>query len=206
MNEICSKAEGGCGNSDNEWCCGCKRNEDGQLYQPEVCPKTEGGCGNFDSRWCCGCKRNDLGRLYQPEVCPKSEVEPEHQCDHDTIDYETSEDEIDYETSEDENDSNNGFSDSKVYYGKFTSAYFSDDNDLIKFEILPILFESLNNYNKQNNLELIKKGDLKIGIIGIETNNYYYYSSKREMECFDFYYLGCGNNGTSYVNGHKIKN
>jgi len=163
MNEICSKAEGGCGNRDNEWCCGCKRNEDGRLYQPEVSPKAEDG----------------------------------YQCDN-----ETSED----DTSDDENDSNNGFTDSKVYYGKFTTNYISDDSDFIKYEILPKLLESLNNYNKQNNLELIKKGDIKIGIISIETSFYFCYSSKRELGCFDFYYLGCGNNGTSYVNGHKIKN
>lgn len=203
LNEICQKAEGGCGSSDNELCCACKRNEDGQLYQPEVCPKAEGGCGNCNSRWCCDCKRNELGRLYQPEEC--SSVEVEHQCDHDKYEGEDSNYyAISESESDDEIDSNNGFTDSKVYYGKFTSDYFSLDDDLIKNEILPILFESLNNYNKQNNLELIKRCDLKIGIIGIESNNYYYYSSKRELGCFDFYYLGCNNTGTSYVNGHKI--
>ena len=69
QNEVCPFAEGGCGNRDNSWCCGCARDETGRLYQPEVCLKSEGGCGNRDSSWCCGCVRDETGRLFQPEVC-----------------------------------------------------------------------------------------------------------------------------------------
>ena len=69
QNEVCPFAEGGCGNRDNSWCCGCDRDETGRLYQPEICPLAEGGCGNCDSSWCCGCARDDTGRLFQPEVC-----------------------------------------------------------------------------------------------------------------------------------------
>ena len=69
QNEVCPFAEGGCGNRDNSWCCGCARDETGRLYQPEVCLKSEGGCGNRDSSWCCGCLRDETGRLFQPEVC-----------------------------------------------------------------------------------------------------------------------------------------
>ena len=73
LTEVCSLAEGGCGNLDGSWCCGCARDETGRLYQPEVCLKSEGGCGNRDSSWCCGCARDEDGRLYQPEVCKVSE-------------------------------------------------------------------------------------------------------------------------------------
>ena len=69
QNEVCPFAEGGCGNRDNSWCCGCARDETGRLYQPEVCLESEGGCGNRDSSWCCGCVRDETGRLFQPEVC-----------------------------------------------------------------------------------------------------------------------------------------
>ena len=71
--EVCSLAEGGCGNRNNSWCCGCLRDESGRLYQPEVCSLVEGGCGNRDSSWCCGCLRDESGRLYQPEVCSLAE-------------------------------------------------------------------------------------------------------------------------------------
>lgn len=73
QNEVCPFAEGGCGNRDNSWCCGCDRDETGRLYQPEICPLAEGGCGNCDSSWCCGCVRDETGRLFQPEVCKVSE-------------------------------------------------------------------------------------------------------------------------------------
>ena len=71
--EVCPLAEGGCGNRDSSWCCGCARDETGRLYQPEVCTLAEGGCGNRDSSWCCGCARDENGQLYQPEVCKVSE-------------------------------------------------------------------------------------------------------------------------------------
>jgi len=72
-NEVCPLAEGGCGNRDGSWCCGCARDDTGRLYQPEVCKVSEGGCGNRDISWCCGCARDETGRLFQPEVCKVSE-------------------------------------------------------------------------------------------------------------------------------------
>ena len=33
--QVCSRANGGCGNSDATWCCPCLEDEDGKLFQPD---------------------------------------------------------------------------------------------------------------------------------------------------------------------------
>ena len=69
--EICPIKQGGCGNTDSDWNCGCKVDDKGKLYQPEICPIEKGGCGNMDSSWCCGCSLDylvDINPIDHPEI------------------------------------------------------------------------------------------------------------------------------------------
>ena len=91
-----------------------------------------------------------------------------------------------------------------TYYGKYISDYFSDDVDLVEEEIFPFLLQHINEYRNKNNLESIKKEQLKIGIITLNINNVFWYSYKKDKDFFDFYYNNQENKNEVYICGETI--
>jgi len=93
---------------------------------------------------------------------------------------------------------------SKTYYGKLCSHYLSEHLDGLEKEVKTILLNGINIYRNKNNQPNLKKNNLSIGILSI-SDKYYFKPEfiKKEMKCFDFYYIhkDCLLNSTVYVNG-----
>ena len=93
----------------------------------------------------------------------------------------------------------------KIYYGKYTCDYISDDHGGLDNEIKPILVNGLNQFRKKNDLvKMIKK--VYIGIMCFSNDRYIpTYSSDSEIKCFDFYCKINKNKKEIYVNGKFIE-
>lgn len=96
--------------------------------------------------------------------------------------------------------------DAKIYYGKYISDYFSDDHEGLDKEIETLLFDSIIQYRKQQNLPEIKI-NLYIGVLSFSTNNHIpLFSSDNEKLFFDFYYEKYSfNNSKTFINGKQIE-
>jgi len=87
----------------------------------------------------------------------------------------------------------------KTYYGKYCDD-ISDDHEGLDNEVKYSLLTALNKY-KKNKKPL--KSKVFIGIISLSSNNYIpTYSSKHEINCFDFYY---DYDHKIYINGKELK-
>ena len=89
----------------------------------------------------------------------------------------------------------------KTYYGKYICDYMSDDHEGLDTEIKYILLSSINKYRVKKNLPKIKI--ITIGILSFSNDRYIpVYSTKSEINVFDFYYENYDYDKTKiYING-----
>lgn len=99
--------------------------------------------------------------------------------------------------------------DSNTYYGKYLTNYLSNDNDGLDNEVKNYLIKGIHKYRKKINTNYDIQINIKIGILSICLEDYVPFdSSKKEIECFDFY---CINNNSLttkklsyYINGIEL--
>lgn len=77
----------------------------------------------------------------------------------------------------------------KIYYGKYICDDISDNHEGLDIEIKPIVINGINEYRNQKGLDKLDK-KVFLGILSFSSNRHtYIYSSIKEIECFDFYYI-----------------
>ena len=95
----------------------------------------------------------------------------------------------------------------KVYHGKYVCDYISDDHEGLDNEVLPDLLNGINIYRQKKGLHLLKKNQVKVGILSCSTNsNYLNYSTNKEIDLFGFYYTCYKETKKIYITPTKEKN
>ena len=92
----------------------------------------------------------------------------------------------------------------KIFYGKYVCDYVSDNHEGLDIEIKPIVINGINEYRNQKGLDKLDK-KVFLGILSFSSNRHnFIYSSIKEIECFDFYYINCNDESETYINGKFI--
>lgn len=96
---------------------------------------------------------------------------------------------------------NNG----RVFYGKYSCDYISDDHEGLDRQVKHALIPGLNAYRKQKGLQEINKKSVYVGVMSYSSCRYIpTYSTRAEIKCFDFYYIYQKSKDETYVNGRVI--
>ena len=93
---------------------------------------------------------------------------------------------------------------SKTYYGKYVTDYVSDDHEGLDSEVK---YELINGINRYRNKKALPKlhSKIHIGVLSFSSNEYIpVYSTKNEINCFDFYFIEEGSEKQIYINGKLI--
>ena len=93
----------------------------------------------------------------------------------------------------------------KIYYGKYVCDDISDNHEGLDIEIKPIVINGINEYRNQKGLDKLDK-KVFLGILSFSSNRHtYIYSSIKEIECFDFYYINNSyDESETFINGKFI--
>jgi homoserine acetyltransferase len=85
--------------------------------------------------------------------------------------------------------------DPQRYYGKYITDYISDDHEGLDTEIQPIVLQFLNVYRTQTKSPEFQSYEVSVGIVSFSfsKDSYMNYTTRKEVECFDFYYISFSN-------------
>jgi hypothetical protein len=94
---------------------------------------------------------------------------------------------------------------STPYFGKYITDYVSDDNEGLDNEVRYILVDGLNQYRKKRGFPKIDLQNVKIGVLSFSQNrDIPVYSTKKEIQCFDFYANVTDYTKQIYINGKLL--
>lgn len=88
----------------------------------------------------------------------------------------------------------------RVYYGKYVSDYISDDHEGLDLQVVNSLVKTINNYRSAREYRLFKHQEVKVGVIGLTSQDVNDYCTLREIKTFDFYHLY----DKVYLNGRVV--
>ena len=92
----------------------------------------------------------------------------------------------------------------KIFYGKYICDDVSNNYEGLDIEIKPTIINGINEYRIQKGLDKLDK-KVFLGILSFSENRHtYIYSSNKEIECFDFYYINNNDESETYINGKLI--
>lgn len=91
------------------------------------------------------------------------------------------------------------------YFGKYVTDYVSDDHNGLDVEVKYILVDGLNQYREKRGFPKMDIRAVKIGILSFSRDEYIpVYSTKKEIQCFDFYAEAYDCARKIYVNGKLL--
>lgn len=93
---------------------------------------------------------------------------------------------------------------SKTYYEKYVTDYISNDHNGLDMEVKYELIDSINRYRTKKGLSKLHS-KIIIGIISFSSDKYIpVYSTKNEINCFDFYFIEERYDKKIYINGKLL--